>query len=61
MTLAETASKRSGDRIRPAAAFAALYESLAQVNMNESVADSATAAPTEAPEAKVIYVGNFQE
>jgi len=59
--LAETAAKRSGDRIRPSAAFAALYESLAQVDMSESVAEAAATTQMEAAEAKVIYVGNFQE
>src|SRR4030095_8242173 len=59
--LAETAAKRSGDRIRPSAAFATLYESLAQVDMSESVAKAAPATTTEAAAAQVIYVGNVQE
>ena len=59
--LAETAAKRSGDRIRPSAAFATLYEALAQVDMSQSIAGSATATASDALEAKVIYVGDFQE
>jgi 3-hydroxyisobutyrate dehydrogenase-like beta-hydroxyacid dehydrogenase len=59
--LAETAAKRSGDRIRPSAAFAALYEALAQLDMSRSVAEAATATAAEVTDAKVIYLGNFQE
>ena len=59
--LAETAAKRSGDRIRPSAAFATLYEALAQVDMSQSIAGSARATASDAVEAKVIYVGDFQE
>ena len=59
--LAETAAKRSGDRIRPSAAFATLYEALAQVDMSQSIAGSATATASDELEAKVIYVGDFQE
>lgn len=59
--LAETAAKRNGDRIRPSAAFAALYETLAQVDMSQSVAETATATVADTAETKVIYVGNFEE
>lgn len=59
--LAELAAKRTGDRIRPSAAFATLYEALAQVDMSQSIAESATATTSDAVEAKVIYVGDFQE
>jgi 2-hydroxy-3-oxopropionate reductase len=59
--LAETAAKRTGDRIRPSAAFASLYEALAQVDMSQSVAEPARATASDAVEAKVVYVGNFQE
>jgi 3-hydroxyisobutyrate dehydrogenase-like beta-hydroxyacid dehydrogenase len=59
--LAETAAKRTGDRIRPSAAFASLYEALAQVDMSQSVAEPARATASDAIEAKVVYVGNFQE
>ncbi|MBM4299530.1 MAG: NAD(P)-dependent oxidoreductase, partial [Deltaproteobacteria bacterium] len=57
--LAEMAVRRSGDRVRPSAAFATLYEALAHVDMSQSSA-STTAMGTAAPaEARVIYVGNF--
>jgi 3-hydroxyisobutyrate dehydrogenase-like beta-hydroxyacid dehydrogenase len=59
--LAEMAVQRSGDRVRPSAAFAKLYEALAHVDMSQSVAEPATATARDAVEAKVIYVGNFQE
>jgi hypothetical protein len=49
----------SGDRIRPSAAFATLYEALAHVDMSQSVAESPTATAMDAVEAKVVYVGNF--
>jgi 3-hydroxyisobutyrate dehydrogenase-like beta-hydroxyacid dehydrogenase len=59
--LAETAAKRTGDRIRPSAAFATLYEALAQVDMSQSVAEPPNAEATDAPRDRVIYVGNFRE
>jgi 3-hydroxyisobutyrate dehydrogenase-like beta-hydroxyacid dehydrogenase len=57
--LAEMAVQLSGDRIRPSAAFATLYEALAHVDMSQSVAESPTATAMDAVEAKVVYVGNF--
>jgi len=59
--LAETAAKRTGDRIRPSAALAILYETLAHVDMSASVAASPKAERTDVPEGKVIYVGKFPE
>jgi hypothetical protein len=59
--IAEMAAQRTGDRIRPSAAFAALYEALAHVDMSQSVAESQHAEATDAAQAKVIYIGNFQE
>jgi 3-hydroxyisobutyrate dehydrogenase-like beta-hydroxyacid dehydrogenase len=59
--LAETAAKRTGDRIRPSAAFAALYEALAHVDMSQSVIEAVNAEVRDARQSKVVYVGNFRE
>jgi 3-hydroxyisobutyrate dehydrogenase-like beta-hydroxyacid dehydrogenase len=59
--LAEMAFIRSGDRVRPSAAFATLYEALAQVDMSESVADADISPRANAADAKVKYVGDFGE
>ncbi|MBM4261401.1 MAG: NAD(P)-dependent oxidoreductase [Deltaproteobacteria bacterium] len=58
--LAEMAVKHTGDRVRPSAAFAALYETLAHVDMSQSVAEHGNKAIESSPN-KVIYVGSFQE
>lgn len=57
--LAEMAVRRSGDRVRPSAAFATLYEAIAHVDMSQSVVSTAANKATEAPPSKVIYVGKF--
>jgi 3-hydroxyisobutyrate dehydrogenase-like beta-hydroxyacid dehydrogenase len=59
--IAEMAARRSGDRIQPSAAFAALYEALAQVDMSRSVEEARHPEAADAAQAKVIYIGNFQE
>ncbi len=59
--LVEMAVQRSGDRIRPSAAFATLYETLAHVDMSQSVAEPSGTDATNAALGKVIYVGNFKE
>ena len=59
--LAETAAKHTGDRIRPSAAFAALYEALVHVDMSQSVVEAVNAEVRDAPQSKVVYVGNFRE
>lgn len=56
--LAEMAVRRSGDRVRPSAAFAALYETIAHVDMSQSVA-AAPATEAGATQDKVLYVGKF--
>lgn len=58
--LAEMAVKHTGDRVRPSAAFASLYETLAHVDMGQSVFAPKDEAADPSP-SKVIYVGNFQE
>jgi 3-hydroxyisobutyrate dehydrogenase-like beta-hydroxyacid dehydrogenase len=58
--IAEMAAQRSGDRIQPSAAFAALYETLAQVDMSRSVEEARHPEAADAAQAKVIYIGNFQ-
>jgi 2-hydroxy-3-oxopropionate reductase len=59
--IAEMAAQRTGDRIRPSAAFATLYEALAHVDMSRSVEESLRAEAPDAVPAKVVYVGNFKE
>ena len=59
--LAETAAKCTGDRIRPSAAFAALYEAMVHVDMSQSVVEAVNAEVRDAPQSKVVYVGNFRE
>jgi 3-hydroxyisobutyrate dehydrogenase-like beta-hydroxyacid dehydrogenase len=59
--LAEMAVKKTGDRVRPSAAFAALYETLAHVDMSQSVSTAPKDKSADAVADKVIYVGNFQE
>ena len=59
--LAEMAVHRSGDRVRPSAAFAALYEVLAHLDMSQSIAELPDAEGTGPSQSKVVYVRTFQE